>query len=74
MGTGKTETVKDMAKLCGQECVVINCSDQLTVEDQLAQIHKGWCGTGCWICFDEYNRMLPEVLEANIKNVLELLN
>lgn len=71
-GVGKTETVKDLARTVGFQCLIFNSTHYMT-EDTIGKIFRGVAGTGAWACFDEFDRFTIETMSVVSMMMFELI-
>ena len=59
MGTGKTETVKDLAYVLGRAIITTNSIIEFDY-NEIFKLMKGVTSSGLWVFFDEFNRFKLE--------------
>jgi dynein heavy chain 1 len=62
-GTGKTESVKELAGQLGRSCLVFCCDENFDFQS-MGRIFIGLCKVGAWGCFDEFNRLEEKILSS----------
>nr|XP_023488506.1 dynein heavy chain 14, axonemal isoform X2 [Equus caballus] len=70
-GTGKTESVKDLAKSLGKHCVVFKCFHDLDCKI-MGKFFFGIVQSGAWCCFTDFSRPEAGVLSVVASQILAI--
>ena len=72
-GTGKTESLKELARCMGKYCVLFNCSQDVNIRT-LEKLLSGLCYTASWLCLDEINRLTLEIMSVAANQITTIKN
>ena len=72
-GTRKTETVQDLANALALFCGVSNCQQGLNATS-MGSLSIALCEICAWGCFDEFNRIAPDVLSVTSNQISRTQN
>ncbi|XP_041366047.1 dynein-1-beta heavy chain, flagellar inner arm I1 complex-like isoform X2 [Gigantopelta aegis] len=67
-GTGKSETVRELAKLLGRAVFTITCSEAITLPMML-QFVTGMVQSGCWALFDSTDKLTSGLMSVTAQQL-----
>ncbi|KAJ8313858.1 hypothetical protein KUTeg_008419 [Tegillarca granosa] len=67
-GTGKSETIKELAKMFGRLTFTINCNEDITV-NMMNQFMVGMVQSGCFGIFDDTDRLTKGLMSVTAQNI-----
>jgi dynein heavy chain len=66
--TGKSETVKELGIFLARYIAVISCVDEMH-HLSVSKMFKGAALSGCWVCFDDFDRLRADVLSMAAQQI-----
>ncbi|XP_076645556.1 dynein axonemal heavy chain 3 [Halictus rubicundus] len=67
--TGKTETIKSLAKAIAVQFRIFNCAN-ISSYNFVCQVFKGLVSCGAWLCFENFNSLELEMLSMITQNLV----
>ncbi|XP_070211333.1 dynein heavy chain domain-containing protein 1-like isoform X3 [Littorina saxatilis] len=67
-GTGKTETVRHLAKMLGRCMFTVTCTDSMTLPMML-QYMTGMVQSGCWMLFDDTDHLTKGLMSVTAQQL-----